>query len=72
MWRRRLAFPAVLVVASVALSLAIAEIVVRVHLWNRPLTFHLVDGVYGQYDPRFGQRFRPNSRKVLSLSLIHI
>jgi hypothetical protein len=66
-WRRRLAFPAVLIVASVALSLAIAEIVVRVHLWNRPITFHLVEGVYGQYDPRFGQRFRPNSRKVLSL-----
>jgi hypothetical protein len=66
-WRRRLAFPAVLIVASVALSLTIAEIVVRVHLWNRPVTFHLVDGVYGQYDPRFGQRFRPNSRKVLSL-----
>jgi len=64
---RRLQFTAILIIASLALSLLLAEIAVRIHLWNRPVTFHLVDAVYGQYDARFGQRFRPNSRKVLSL-----
>jgi len=64
---RRLAFIAILIATSVGLSLVLAEIVVRVHLWNRPVSFQLVDAVYGQYDRRFGQRFRPNSRKVLSL-----
>jgi hypothetical protein len=56
-----------LLVASVLLSLVLAEIVVRVHRWTRPVSFHLVHAVYGQYDVQFGQRFRPNSRKILSL-----
>ena len=64
---RRVQFTAILIIASLALSLVLAEIAVRVHLWNRPVTFHIVDAVYGQYDAHFGQRFRPNSRKVLSL-----
>jgi hypothetical protein len=63
----RLLFTAVLPAASVVLSLVLAEIVVRVHLWNRPVSFHLANAVFGQYDARFGQRFRPNSRKILSL-----
>ena len=64
---RRFVLPAVLLVASVLLSLVLAEIVVRVHLWRRPISFHVVNTAYGQYDARFGQRFRPNSRKVVSL-----
>ncbi|MGH7303978.1 MAG: SGNH/GDSL hydrolase family protein [Candidatus Rokuibacteriota bacterium] len=64
---RRFVLPAVLLVASVWLTLVVAEIVVRVHLWRRPISFHVVNTAYGQYDARFGQRFRPNSRKVLSL-----
>jgi len=64
---RRVQFTAILIIASLVLSLVLAEIAVRVHLWNRPVTFHIVDAVYGQYDAHFGQRFRPNSRKVLSL-----
>ena len=56
-----------LVVTGVLLSLAIAEIAVRAHVATRPASFHIVDGVFGQYDPQFGQRFRPNSKKVLSL-----
>jgi hypothetical protein len=59
--------PPVLVLASVLLSLVLAEIAVRVHLATRPASFHLVQSVYGQYDARFGERFRPNSQKVLSL-----
>jgi len=64
---RRLTFAAVLLVASVLLSFVLAEIVVRAHLWSRPVSFHLANGVYGQYDARFGQQFQPNSRKVISL-----
>jgi hypothetical protein len=64
---RRFAFAAVLLVTSLLLSLVLAEVVVRAHLWRRPDSFHLVNGVHGQYDARFGQRFRPNSRKVLTL-----
>jgi len=56
-----------LVALGVLLSLAIAEIAVRAHVASRPTSFHIVDGVFGQYDPQFGQRFRPNSKKVLSL-----
>ena len=56
-----------LLVTSVLLSLALAEIAVRVHVWSRPVSFHVVQSVYGQYDARFGERFRPHSRKVLTL-----
>jgi len=56
-----------LVATGVLLSLVIAEIAVRAHVGSRPVSFHIVDGVFGQYDPQFGQRFRPNSKKVLSL-----
>ncbi len=62
-WAARVA----LVAAGVLLSLAIAEIAVRAHVGSRPVSFHIVNGVFGQYDPQFGQRFRPNSKKVLSL-----
>ena len=56
-----------LVAAGVLLSLAIAEIAVRAHVGSRPASFHIVNGVFGQYDREFGQRFRPSSKKVLSL-----
>lgn len=62
----RLAWVAMLV-TGVVLSLVLAEIVVRVHLWTRPASFYLANVAYGQFDARFGQRFLPNSRKVLSL-----
>jgi hypothetical protein len=64
---RRFVSPAVLLVASVLFSLVLAEVVVRVHVWRRPISFHVVNTAYGQYDAQFGQRFRPNARKVLSL-----
>jgi len=64
---RRLVFTAVLVLASLSLSVGLAELVVRAHLWSRPVSFHLVNAVHGQYDARLGQRFRPNSQKILSL-----
>ena len=56
-----------LLVTSVLLSLGLAEIAVRVHVWSRPVSFHVVESVYGQYDAQFGERFRPHSRKVLTL-----
>jgi len=56
-----------LVATGVCLSLAIAEIAVRAHVGSRPVSFHIVNGVFGQYDREFGQRFRPSSKKVLSL-----
>jgi hypothetical protein len=56
-----------LIAIGVVLSLALAEIAVRIQLGNRPSSFHIVNSVFGQYDERFGQRFRPNSRKILSL-----
>lgn len=56
-----------LLVASVLLSLVLAEMAVRAHIWSRPVSFHLASSVYGHYDARFGQRFLPNSRKVLAL-----
>lgn len=56
-----------LLVAGVVLSLVLAEIAVRAHIWSHPASFHLVKSVYGQYDAQFGQRFLPNSKKVLSL-----
>lgn len=62
----RLALAGVLV-TGVVLSFVLAEIVVRAHLWTRPDFFHLVNTAYGQFDARLGQRFLPNSRKVLSL-----
>jgi hypothetical protein len=64
---RRLLFIAILILASLVLSMGLAELVVRAHLWSRPISFHLVNAVHGQYDARLGQRFRPNSRKILSL-----
>ena len=57
----------VLLVASVFLSLVLAEIAVRAHIWSRPVSFHIVKSVFGQYDARFGQRFPPSTSKVLSL-----
>jgi hypothetical protein len=57
----------VLVATGVLLSLALAEIAVRAQVGSRPVSFHIVNAVFGQYDERFGQRFRPNSRKILSL-----
>jgi hypothetical protein len=57
----------VLIAIGVLLSLALAEIAVRAQLGSRPVSFHIVNAVFGQYDERFGQRFRPNSRKILSL-----
>lgn len=67
--RRRIlvAGPLVLLVASVLLSLALAEIAVRAHIWSRPVSFHIVKSVFGQFDARFGQRFPPSTSKVLSL-----
>jgi hypothetical protein len=67
--RRRMlvAGPLVLLVASVFLSLVLAEIAVRAHIWSRPVSFHIVKSVFGQYDARFGQRFPPSTSKVLSL-----
>lgn len=59
--------PLVLLVASVVVSLILAEIVVRAHIWSRPVSFHIVKSVFGQYDARFGQRFPPSESKVLSL-----
>jgi len=59
--------PLVLLVASVVLALLLAEIAVRAHIWSRPVSFHIVKSVFGQYDARFGQRFPPRERKVLSL-----
>lgn len=59
--------PLVLLVASIVLSLLLAEIAVRAHIWSRPVSFHIVESVFGQYDARFGQRFPPRERKVLSL-----
>lgn len=56
-----------LLVASVLLSLGLAEIAIRIHIWSRPVSFHVVQSVYGQYDAQFGERFRPHSRKVLTL-----
>ena len=56
-----------LVATGVCLSLAIAEIAVRAHVGSRPVSFHIVNGVFGQYDREFGQRFPPSSKKVLSL-----
>ncbi len=58
---------AALIAAGVVASLLLAETAVRVHLWTRPVSFYLVNAAYGQYDARFGQRFRPNSQKVISL-----
>ena len=57
----------VLLVTSMLLSLVLVEMVVRAHMWSRPVSFHLASSVYGHYDARFGQRFLPNSEKVLSL-----
>lgn len=57
----------VLVATSVLLSLALAEIAVRAQVGSRPVSFHIVNAVFGQYDEQFGQRFRPNSKKILSL-----
>jgi hypothetical protein len=62
-WAARVA----LVATGVLLSLAIAEVAVRAHVGSRPVSFHVVNTVFGQYDPQFGQRFLPNSKKVLSL-----
>jgi hypothetical protein len=59
--------PLVLLVAGVVLALLLAEIAVRLHIWSRPVSFHIVKSVFGQYDARFGQRFPPSERKVLSL-----
>jgi hypothetical protein len=59
--------PLVLLVASLFLSLVLAEIAVRAHIWSRPVSFHIVKSVFGQYDARFGQRFPPSTSKVLSL-----
>src|SRR6267142_2740804 len=58
---------AVMLVTGVVLSFVLAEVVVRAQLWTRPVSFHLVNVAYGQYDAQFGQRFVPNSRKALSL-----
>jgi hypothetical protein len=67
--RRRtlVAGPLALLVGSVLLALVLAEIAVRVHLWSRPVSFHIVRSVFGQFDARLGQRFPPSSSKVLSL-----
>ena len=67
--RRRIlvAGPLVLLVASVLLSLVLAEMAVRAHIWSRPVSFHIVKSVFGQFDARFGQRFPPSTSKVLSL-----
>ena len=67
--RRRIlvAGPLVLLVASVLLSLVLAEMAVRAHIWSRPISFHIVKSVFGQFDARFGQRFPPSTSKVLSL-----
>jgi hypothetical protein len=59
--------PLVLLVASIVVALILAEIAVRAHIWGRPVSFHIVKSVFGQYDVRFGQRFPPSERKVLSL-----
>jgi hypothetical protein len=56
-----------LVATGVLLSLALAEIAVRAQVGSRPASFHIVNSVFGQYDAQFGQRFRPNSKKILSL-----
>src|SRR5437879_3135640 len=40
---------------------------VRAHIWSRPVSFHIVKSVFGQFDARFGQRFPPSTSKVLSL-----
>ena len=56
-----------MLVTGVVLSFVLAEVVVRAQLWTRPVSFHLVNVAYGQYDAQFGQRFVPNSRKALSL-----
>ena len=67
--RRRIlvAGPLVLLVASVLLSLVLAEMAVRAHIWSRPVSFHIVKSVFGQFDARFGQRFPPSTSKILSL-----
>ena len=67
--RRRIlvAGPLVLLVASVLLSLVLAEMAVRAHIWSRPVSFHIAKSVFGQFDARFGQRFPPSTSKVLSL-----
>ena len=67
--RRRtlVAGPLVLVVGSGLLTLVLAEIAVRAHVWSRPVSFHIVRSVFGQFDARFGQRFPPSANKVLSL-----
>ena len=67
--RRRIlvAGPLVLLVASVLLSLVLAEMAVRAHIGSRPVSFHIVKSVFGQFDARFGQRFPPSTSKVLSL-----
>jgi hypothetical protein len=57
----------VLVATGVLLSLVLAEIAVRAQVGSRPASFHIVNAVFGQYDEQFGQRFRPNSKKILSL-----
>ena len=62
-WAARVA----LVAMGVLVSLAIAEIAVRAHVASRPVSFHIVSGAFGQFDREFGQRFRPNSKKVLTL-----
>jgi hypothetical protein len=59
--------PLVLLVGSVFLSLVLGEIAVRAHIWSRPVSFHIVKSVFGQFDARFGQRFPSSTSKVLSL-----
>src|SRR5882724_11612092 len=56
-----------LVLTGVLLSLALAELAVRAQVGSRPASFHIVNAVFGQYDAQFGQRFRPNSKKILSV-----
>src|SRR5439155_7617289 len=57
----------VLLVTSLLLSLVLAEMAVRVHRGSNPVSFHVVNSAYGQYEAQFGQRFLPHSKKVLSL-----
>jgi hypothetical protein len=57
----------VLLVTSVLFTLGLAEMAFRVYKSSQDGSFRLAESVYGQFDARFGHRFVPNSKNVLSV-----
>ena len=66
-WPLRMVASLLLVLVSVLVAFVLAEAAFRVYKWSKPNSFRLTASVYGQFDERFGQRFLPNSKKVLTL-----